>query len=139
MEQASSQIRVFRPLAYNRTEVKIYCIAPKDDSPTMRTRRLRQYEDFFNATGLATPDDLMEFEQCQRGFEGREVQWQQGYDRGMASMIEGGDALAEELGIKPYSSGPDATHETLYHGQYRQWERMMAAGVTRDAEQDESP
>jgi len=136
MEQASSQIRVFRPLAYNRTEVKIYCIAPRDDSPTMRARRLRQYEDFFNATGLATPDDLMEFEQCQRGFEGRNVQWQQGYDRGMADMISGADELAQELGIKPYSSGPDATHETLYHGQYRQWEKMMSAGVKQDADQD---
>lgn len=134
MEQASSQIRVFRPISYNRTEVKIYCIAPRNETPSMRERRLRQYEDFFNATGLATPDDLMEFEQCQRGYEGREVKWQQGYDRGMADMIDGGDDLAQELGIKPYSSGPDATHETLYHGQYRQWEKLMSAGVGRDAD-----
>ncbi|MEL0081843.1 MAG: aromatic ring-hydroxylating dioxygenase subunit alpha [Gammaproteobacteria bacterium] len=131
MEQASSQIRVFRPISYNRTEVKIYCIAPKNETTTMRERRLRQYEDFFNATGMATPDDLMEFEQCQVGYEGREVKWQQGYDRGMADMIDGGDAMADELGIKPYSSGPDATHETLYHGQYRQWEKMMSAGVQK--------
>ncbi|RLA13655.1 MAG: benzoate 1,2-dioxygenase large subunit [Gammaproteobacteria bacterium] len=132
MEQASSQIRVFRPISYNRTEVKIYCIAPRDETPSMRERRLRQYEDFFNATGLATPDDLMEFEQCQRGYEGREVKWQQGYDRGMADLIDGGDEMADELGISPYSSGPDATHETLYHGQYRQWEKMMSEGVERD-------
>ncbi len=132
MEQASSQIRVFRPISYNRTEVKIYCIAPRDETPSMRERRLRQYEDFFNATGMATPDDLMEFEQCQRGFEGKHVQWQQGYDRGMADMVDGGDELAQELGIAPYSSGPDATHETLYHGQYRQWSKMLGAGLKRD-------
>jgi len=135
MEQASSQIRVFRPISYNRTEVKIYCIAPRNETQSMRERRLRQYEDFFNATGMATPDDLMEFEQCQRGYEGREVKWQQGYDRGMADMIDGGDELADELGIKPYSSGPDATHETLYHGQYRQWEKMMSAGVKRTSDE----
>ena len=136
MEQASSQIRVFRPIAHNRTEVKIYCIGPKDDTPSMRQRRIRQYEDFFNATGLATPDDLMEFEQCQRGYEGREVKWQQGYDRGMADLIDGPDELAVELGLKPYSSGPDATHETLYHGQYRQWNKMMTAGVKRNPDSE---
>ena len=102
----------------------------------MRQRRIRQYEDFFNATGLATPDDLMEFEQCQRGYEGREVKWQQGYDRGMADLIDGPDELAVELGLKPYSSGPDATHETLYHGQYRQWNKMMTAGVKRNPDSE---
>ena len=61
MDQFSSQIRTYRPLAVNKTEVTIYCIAPKGESAEARTQRIRQYEDFFNATGMATPDDLEEF------------------------------------------------------------------------------
>ena len=123
MEQASSQIRVFRPIAHDLTEVKIYCIAAKGESASMRERRIRQYEDFFNATGMATPDDLAIFEACQAGYEARIVEWQQGYDRGMTHIVNGPDTFAKELGIHPSSSGPDATDETLYHGQYREWLR----------------
>jgi len=95
----------------------------------MRERRIRQYEDFFNATGMATPDDLAIFEACQEGYEARIVEWQQGYDRGMQHITHGPDAFAKELGIHPNSSGPDATDETLYHGQYREWMRLMQAGL----------
>ena len=133
MEQASSQIRVFRPLTPNATEVKSYCIAPKGESKASRERRIRQFEDFFNATGMATPDDLTVFEECQRGFRGHQVEWQQGYDRGYKDMIIGADESAEALGIEPYSSGLDATHETLYHGQYRVWQELIAAGLKRTA------
>ena len=61
MDQFSSQIRVFRPLSADKTEVTIYCIAPVGESKENRANRIRQYEDFFNASGMATPDDLEEF------------------------------------------------------------------------------
>src|SRR5208282_1984782 len=61
MDQMSSQIRQYRPIAVDKTEVTIYCIAPKGESAEARARRIRQYEDFFNASGMATPDDLEEF------------------------------------------------------------------------------
>ena len=48
MDQFGSQIRVLRPLAVNKTEVIIYCIAPKNEDPKSRVHRIRQYEDFFN-------------------------------------------------------------------------------------------
>ena len=67
MDQFSSQIRVVRPISVNKSEVTIYCIAPKGEPDEARQRRLRQYEDFFNATGMATPDDLEEFRSCQLG------------------------------------------------------------------------
>jgi benzoate/toluate 1,2-dioxygenase subunit alpha len=67
MDQFSSQIRHYRPLAVDETEVTIYCIAPKGESVEARSRRIRQYEDFFNASGMATPDDLEEFRACQIG------------------------------------------------------------------------
>ena len=71
MDQFSSQIRIVRPISVNKTEVTIYCIAPKGEAPEARARRLRQYEDFFNATGMATPDDLEEFRSCQHGYGAR--------------------------------------------------------------------
>ena len=61
MDQFCSQIRHFRPIAVDKTEVTIYCIAPKGESAEARAHRIRQYEDFFNASGMATPDDLEEF------------------------------------------------------------------------------
>ena len=63
-----TQIRHFRPIAPDKTEVTIYCIAPKGESAEARAHRIRQYEDFFNASGMATPDDLEEFRSCQLTF-----------------------------------------------------------------------
>ena len=54
----------FPPIAPDKTEVTIYCIAPKGESAEARANRIRQYEDFFNASGMATPDDLEEFRSC---------------------------------------------------------------------------
>jgi benzoate/toluate 1,2-dioxygenase alpha subunit len=126
MDQTSTQIRVIRPLAVDRTEVRIYCIAPVGESPRARERRIRQYEDFFNASGLATPDDLAEFEACHEGFQGRLVRWQPGYDRGMKRITFGPDAHARALGFTPATSSPRFDDEVLYHGQYRQWLKLMS-------------
>ena len=61
MDQFSSQLRIARPISVDKTEVTIYCIAPKGESAEARAHRIRQYEDFFNVSGMATPDDLEEF------------------------------------------------------------------------------
>ena len=55
MDQFSSQIRIARPISVDKTEITIYCIAPKGESSEARTKRIRQYEDFFNVSGMATP------------------------------------------------------------------------------------
>ena len=68
MDQFGSQIRHFRPISVDKTEVTIYCIAPKGESAEARANRIRQYEDFFNASGMATPDDLEEFRSCQQTY-----------------------------------------------------------------------
>ena len=133
MDQASSQIRVFRPVSANETEVTIYCIAPIGESAVARERRIRQYEDFFNASGMATPDDLTQFEACQDGYADREGHRWVGYERGQMHMIAGADAEAEKLGIRPLSSGTNIQDETLFQGQYRQWRKLMT-GVAREVE-----
>ncbi|MGZ2888956.1 benzoate 1,2-dioxygenase large subunit, partial [Pseudomonas aeruginosa] len=69
-DQFSSQIRSARPLWVDRTEITIYCIAPKGESAAARARRIPQSEDFFNVSGMATPDALEELRSCQQGYQG---------------------------------------------------------------------
>ncbi|HJY81161.1 MAG TPA: aromatic ring-hydroxylating dioxygenase subunit alpha [Candidatus Binatia bacterium] len=128
MDQASTQLRVIHPLAVDKTRVSTYCIAPVGESAAARAHRLRQYEDFFNASGVGTPDDLAAFEACQRGYQGRLVRWQQGYMRGVRRMTLGADAEAQAISVRPYSSTNDFRDETIYHGQYRQWLKLMLHG-----------
>ncbi|MCB1811167.1 MAG: benzoate 1,2-dioxygenase large subunit [Candidatus Competibacteraceae bacterium] len=133
MDQFSSQIRVFRPISVNKTEVTIYCIAPKGEAPEARAHRLRQYEDFFNATGMATPDDLEEFRACQEGFAARAVRWNE-MNRGAAHWVKGPDATADLIGLKPELSGIKTEDEGLYITQHHAWlERMKKAIETEQA------
>ena len=85
MDQFGSQIRHFNPVAVDQTEVTIYCIAPKGESAEARKARIRQYEDFFNASGMATPDDLEEFRSCQKTYLATAAPWN--------DMSRGADAL----------------------------------------------
>jgi len=127
MDQFSSQIRVVRPLSVDKSEVTIYCIAPRGEPAEARARRLRQYEDFFNATGMATPDDLEEFRACQEGFSGRAVKWNE-MNRGATHWVEGPDATADLIGLKPKVSCVKTEDEGLYITQHQAWlERMKAA------------
>lgn len=130
MDQTSTQIRVIHPLAVDKTRVSTYCIAPVNEKPAARAHRLRQYEDFFNASGVGTPDDLAAFEACQQGYRGRLVRWQQGYVRGAHRAVPGPDTEAETLGIKPLSSSSDFRDEIIFQGQYRQWLKLMNDGQT---------
>ncbi|MEN9879583.1 MAG: hypothetical protein RIQ55_229 [Pseudomonadota bacterium] len=131
MDQFSSQIRVFRPLAPNRTEVTIYCIAPKGESAEARERRIRQYEDFFNASGMATPDDLEEFRACQEGFEGKYFEWND-MSRGAVHWVEGPDDEANKINLKPILSGIKTEDEGLYVAQHTYWLEQMKEALAKE-------
>ena len=131
MDQFSSQIRVFRPLAVDRTEVTIYCIAPKGESAEARAHRIRQYEDFFNASGMATPDDLEEFRACQEGFNGRALEWND-MSRGAMHWVKGPDAEADTIGLKPLLSGVKPEDEGLYVMQHSYWLEQMHEAVAAE-------
>jgi benzoate/toluate 1,2-dioxygenase alpha subunit len=128
MDQMSSQIRVFRPLAVDKTEVTIYCFAPKGEDPKARAHRIRQYEDFFNASGMATPDDLTEFRECQRGALAHSVLPWSDMSRGAAHEIVGPDDLAKELGITPAHSGARVEDEGIFVAQHKRWLELMGLG-----------
>ena len=131
MDQFSSQIRTYRPLAVDKTEVTIYCIAPKGESDESRTRRIRQYEDFFNASGMATPDDLEEFRSCQIGYMGSAAQWND-LCRGAAHWIQGPDEGARAIGLQPLLSGARTEDEGLFAVQHRYWMDTMQRALAKD-------
>lgn len=126
-------LRTFRPLAVDRTEMRSYCLAPIGEKPELRAWRLRQFEDFFNPTGLATPDDTVVYEDCQRGMGAEGLTFLQGYARGMTALEPGANAPARSLGIAPEASAVgtfETGPETQFHPAYREWRRLMEAGLT---------
>ncbi|MFM0201503.1 aromatic ring-hydroxylating dioxygenase subunit alpha [Paraburkholderia fungorum] len=134
-ENASLQLRVIRPLAPDLTEMTIYCLAPVGESDKARDFRLRQFEDFFNSTGMATPDDTTCYEDCQAGYRAQIVQWQQGYARGMTSVQAGTNEIGERIGIQARTSQMGEVKvqdETLFHAGYRAWAEMMTAGLAAE-------
>ena len=133
MDQFSSQIRTYRPIAVDKTEVTIYCIAPKNESAASRTHRIRQYEDFFNASGMATPDDLEEFRSCQIGYGARSAEWND-LSRGAGHWIQGPDENAKALGLKPLMSGAKTEDEGLFVVQHQYWRDTMQKAFAADAE-----
>ena len=128
MDQFSSQIRTYRPISVGKTEVTIYCIAPKGESAEARARRIRQYEDFFNASGMATPDDLEEFRSCQIGYGARNAPWND-LSRGAAHWINGPDRDADAIGLKPLLSGAKTEDEGLFVVQHRYWKDALVKAV----------
>lgn len=128
MDQFSSQIRHFRPISVDRTEVTIYCIAPKGESAEARTLRIRQYEDFFNATGMATPDDLEEFRSCQKTYQAGAAPWND-LSRGAVHQIDGPDEDARRIGLVPIASGVRTEDEGLYPIQHGYWQRTLSRAL----------
>lgn len=133
MDQFGTQIRHFRPISVDKTEVTIYCLAPKGESDELRYQRIRQYEDFFNATGMATPDDLEEFRSCQEGFEAAGVPWND-LCRGATHWIEGPDQSAKELGIDPIMSGIKSEDEGLFAMQHKCWVETLTNSLRKEGE-----
>jgi len=129
---ASTHIRTHRPLAADKTEVTIWCIAPKNEPAIARAARLRKFEDFFLATGMATSDDIVSLDTSQAGMLARANRWTD-LHRGMDMMVMGADDMAKTLGIKPRISGTAWDQDAPYIGFFRHWrDLLVAAGAGRD-------
>ena len=131
-DSTSLLIRTFRPLAVDKTEMRVWCLAPVGEAPQIRAWRLRQFEDFFNVCGMATPDDTTIYEDAQVGFQSAGLEWLQGYQRGMKAETPGANASAAELQMTPVAStqGPyDMQTETCFHATYREWGRLLQTGI----------
>jgi benzoate/toluate 1,2-dioxygenase alpha subunit len=134
MDQMSSQIRHFRPISVDKTEVTIYCFAPKGESAPARAHRIRQYEDFFNASGMATPDDLEEFRACQEGFHAMKQPWND-LSRGATHWIDGPDEEAKNIDLHPLMSGQRPEDEGLFIAQHHYWQQVMTEAAQKEGEE----
>ena len=133
MDQFSTQIRHFRPISVDKTEVTIYCIAPKGESKQARAHRIRQYEDFFNASGMATPDDLEEFRSCQKTFLAKAAQWND-MSRGAQHWLTGPDEVAQSLGMNNViSAGVKNEDEGLYPVQHGYWLEQITQAIAAES------
>ena len=127
----SLQLRTWRPLAADRTEMTSHCLAPIGENAEARRLRIRQYEDFFNPTGLATSDDNVMYEYCQSGYAADTDGWTQGYARGLGGSGNGAGSLASEIGITPAAEAVGTLgfgDETCFHAAYREWRRLVSRG-----------
>jgi benzoate/toluate 1,2-dioxygenase alpha subunit len=134
-DNVANQIRVLRPISPARTEMTTYCIAPKGELAQARRQRLRQYEDFFNPTGMAIPDDNTLYEECQDGYQVRRSPWLQGYSRGMTQTCQGGNRFGDMIDLAPAQStlGPSQLcDETMLQNYYRTWLRRLQKGSAAD-------
>lgn len=132
MDQFSSQIRHIRPISVDKTEVTIFCIAPVGEPAEARASRIRQYEDFFNATGMATPDDLEEFRASQKSYKATGARWND-MSRGAAHQLDGPDEQAQELGMNPLSSGVRTEDEGLFPIQHAYWQETLEKAIAKEA------
>ncbi|HEN8797493.1 anthranilate 1,2-dioxygenase large subunit [Pseudomonas sp. CM27] len=137
LDQISSQLRIIRPLAWNKTEINSFCLGVKGESDADRENRIRQFEDFFNVSGLGTPDDLVEFREAQRGFQARLERWSD-ISRGCDKWVDGPTRNSETIGIAPALTGTEFTHEGLYVNQHGNWQRFLLEGLARKAEEQQS-
>lgn len=131
MDQFSTQIRVVRPISVDKTEVSIFCFAPKGESAADRATRIRQYEDFFNVSGMGTADDLEEFRACQAGYAGTTALWND-LSRGAPLWVEGPDANAKSMGLKPRISGERSEDEGLFVCQHEYWVHQMRDALKKE-------
>jgi len=135
MDQISSQLRVVRPVAWNKTEVHSFCLGVKGESDDDRENRIRQFEDFFNVSGMGTPDDLVEFREAQKGFEGRAERWND-ISRGCEHWAFGPTANTRALDIEPVITGTEFTQEGLYVNQHSTWQRYLLEGLAAKAKKE---
>jgi benzoate/toluate 1,2-dioxygenase subunit alpha len=102
MDQISSQIRQYRPIAVDKTEVRTYCVAPKGESaeargaahPAIRGLFQRQrHGDAGRPRGVPRLSDQM-------SYRGHAARWND-LSRGAKHWIRGPYAVAEAIGLNP--------------------------------------
>jgi benzoate/toluate 1,2-dioxygenase alpha subunit len=128
MDSMSSHMRILRPISIDLTEVTTYCWAPVGESAESRALRIRQFEDFYNASGMATPDDLTEFAEVQDGSRATLAPWSD-VSRGAHRWVNGPDAVAKAAGFDAEMSGSKVDDEGLYKTQHRAWRDRLAAAL----------
>ncbi|MCE3554484.1 aromatic ring-hydroxylating dioxygenase subunit alpha [Pseudonocardia sp. RS11V-5] len=83
-------VRTFMPVSADRMEITAWELAPSEELPQLRQRRLDSFLTFLGPGGFATPDDIEALESCQHGFHSGGVEWND-ISRGMAREPQAND------------------------------------------------
>jgi p-cumate 2,3-dioxygenase alpha subunit len=95
----------------DRVDVTAWQLAPRDELPSLRQRRLDSFLTFLGPGGFATPDDVEALESCQVGYQGGGVEWND-ISRGMGR-------------------GPMANDEEQMREFWRRWQQQMSGAADR--------
>ena len=99
---------MFSP-APDRVDVTAWELAPTDEVPSLRERRLDSFLTFLGPGGFATPDDVEALESCQQGFSSGGVEW---------------NDISRGMGRSP-DQGPMANDEEQMREFWRRWQQQM--------------
>jgi p-cumate 2,3-dioxygenase alpha subunit len=104
-------VRTLFPSAPDRVDVTAWQLAPRDELPSLRQRRLDSFLTFLGPGGFATPDDVEALESCQQGYASGGVEWND-ISRGMGR-------------------GPLANDEEQMREFWRRWQQQMGCAADR--------
>jgi phenylpropionate dioxygenase-like ring-hydroxylating dioxygenase large terminal subunit len=116
-----NQIQRIEPLGVDSTRLVWWSTTTTGDHPYLSALRMRMQEDF---PAFGEPDDLTNFEECQRGLSIEEVEWLD-VSRGLST----GRQTTDRRGV---CRGP-VTDELTIRGYYQEWLRLMTTEFTLHA------
>lgn len=102
-------VRTFYPPAPDVVDVSAWELAPLNESPALRQRRLDSFLTFLGPGGFATPDDAEALESCQQGYTSGGVEWND-ISRGMGR-------------------DPVASDEEQMRAFWRRWQQQMGSAA----------
>ena len=115
MGMIHQQVRVWRPIAPDLTEVEIYPYELKNAPAAFNEGMLRSQERFYGPAGHGMADDVDIFARNQQGLAGSAVEW---------LIIERGLDSDELLGTGEYRGLPSS--EAPQRALWREWNRLMS-------------
>jgi phenylpropionate dioxygenase-like ring-hydroxylating dioxygenase large terminal subunit len=107
------QIRILRPIAVNRTEVRLYPTMLGGLPDELNAMRLRYHEEFFGPAGFGSPDDIEMFDRAQTGLQVSACDW--------LVVSRGLDTERVEDGVHT----GELWDETPVREHYRTWKHLM--------------
>ncbi|WP_158601862.1 aromatic ring-hydroxylating oxygenase subunit alpha [Pararobbsia silviterrae] len=114
-----NQIRVWRPIAHNMTEVAVYPYELKGAPDAFNEGMLRSQERFYGPAGHGAADDVDIFIRNQQGLEASAVDWLI-LERGLSTD-------APDAGSRDLRGG--STSEAPQRAIWSEWKRLMSAGA----------
>jgi benzoate/toluate 1,2-dioxygenase alpha subunit len=107
------QLRIWRPIAPDLTEVMIYPYELKDAPPALNHGMLHSQERFYGPAGHGMPDDVEMFASNQQGLDGRALDWLI-----LARGVDTDTPTGRDIHGQPSS-------EACMRSFWRQWQSLM--------------